>query len=205
MIVIVDYNAGNLASISNMLKKIGAASVISNDLATISKATKIILPGVGAFDYGMHELKKLGLIELLNEKKDSGIPILGICLGAQLMCNKSEEGVEKGLSWIDAEVKKFPTLVDNKKFTVPHMGWDYCNLKNTNSPILQNLNNQSRFYFVHSYYIHCKVDKDILLENRYSCLFHSGFEKNNIIGVQFHPEKSHMFGKQLLQNFHLNY
>jgi glutamine amidotransferase len=200
MIIIVDYNCGNLGSIKNMLYKIGAPAEISNDLNVIAEASKIILPGVGSFDYGMVTLQELGLKNVLDEKKKAGIPILGICLGAQLMCNQSEEGKLKGLSWVDADVHRFPNEVDNKRYPVPHIGWDIVKpLKKTR--IFHEMPEDSRFYFVHSYHIKCYRPDDALAKNHYVTEFHSAFEADNVIGVQFHPEKSHKFGKQLLKNF----
>jgi glutamine amidotransferase len=201
MVAIVDYEAGNIGSIRNMLRKIGVDSVITSDPEMISKASRLILPGVGAFDYGMQKLNDLNLIDVLKRKSvEEKIPILGICLGAQLMCNKSEEGILPGLGWIDAEVKKFPIQINGTRYTVPHMGWEIVT-KVKPSNILNSLPEPARFYFVHSYYIDCFHQDDKLLTNQYSMTFDSAFEHGNILGVQFHPEKSHNFGKQLLKNF----
>jgi len=201
MIAIVDYQAGNIGSILNMLKKIGASGKLTNNPDDLAKAEKIILPGVGSFDYGMRKLKELNLITILHQKAlHEKKPILGICLGAQLLCKSSEEGVLPGLGWMDADVKKFSTLIDGKRYAVPHMGWDIVTQqKQTN--IVRNLPDDSRFYFVHSYHIVCHQPEDILFRNVYGVPFASAIEKDNIIGVQFHPEKSHRFGKQLLRNF----
>jgi glutamine amidotransferase len=200
MIAIVDYQAGNIGSIRNMLKKIGYDSLITSSRTEIAHADRIILPGVGSFDYGMQKLKDFELTDVLNQKKASGTPILGICLGAQLMCNNSEEGILPGLGWIDAEVKRFPASEGGKKFTVPHMGWDIVQ-QNKFSKLFEAVEQPARFYFVHSYYIQCKQPEVVLTQNRYSTTYHSSFELNNVIGVQYHPEKSHKFGKQLLKNF----
>ena len=201
MIVIIDYGTGNLGSIKNMLKKLGYDSKITCDSSEIEKSTKLILPGVGAFDYGMNQLNKTGIIQLLNKKViEDGIPILGICLGAQLMCKSSEEGEIQGLGWIDAKVKKFPLSSNGNKYTVPHLGWDEVTF-NKKSWISAQLRDEARFYFVHSYFIECKNQEDVLCSNSYSVEYHSAFERQNIIGVQFHPEKSHKFGFQLLKNF----
>lgn len=200
MIAIIDYKAGNIGSIKNMLKKIGYDSLITSLPDETRRATHIILPGVGSFDYGVQQLQQLGLIDVLSEKKKAGTPILGICLGAQLMCTKSEEGVLPGLGWIDANVKRFPASLNSVKFTVPHMGWDIVELKKE-SKLFSTVEMPARFYFVHSYYIDCGQANDVLTANNYSTYYHSAFEHGNIIGVQFHPEKSHKFGKQLLKNF----
>lgn len=201
MIVIVDYQAGNIGSIKNMIKRIGYDAVISADPEVIQNASKLILPGVGSFDYGMTKLRELNLIDIINYKTiTEKIPTLGICLGAQLMCYSSEEGILPGLGWIAGQVKKFPIAQQGVKFTVPHMGWGVVTITKT-SKLFHNVTIPARFYFVHSYYIVCDNADDTLTKNEYSMPYHSAFEKDNIIGVQYHPEKSHDFGKQLLQNF----
>jgi imidazole glycerol-phosphate synthase subunit HisH len=204
MIAIVDYHAGNLGSIKNMLKKIGYDALITNNASDIAKADHLILPGVGSFDYGMSKLKELSLLTVLEEKRTQQIPILGICLGAQLMCKASEEGVLPGLGWVDAVVKKFPIESDGVKFTVPHMGWDVVE-QTKESKLFSPIHSPARFYFVHAYYITCTNQHDVLTQNSYSASYHSAFEYANILGVQYHPEKSHTFGKQLLTNFIKNY
>ncbi|MFZ6009544.1 MAG: imidazole glycerol phosphate synthase subunit HisH [Bacteroidota bacterium] len=204
MIVIIDYDAGNIGSLKNMLKKLGHDSQLTSDVSTIEAAEKIILPGVGSFDHGMSKLHDLGLSEVLNKKKDAGTPILGICLGAQLMCLSSEEGKMEGLKWINANVVRFPGIVDSKKLLVPHIGWDEVQSQKE-SRLFDSMPNAARFYFVHSYHIRCNVEMDSLAQNRYGVLYDSAFEKANVVGVQFHPEKSHRYGKQLLQNFVENY
>jgi imidazole glycerol-phosphate synthase subunit HisH len=200
MIAIVDYQAGNIGSIQNMLKKLGAEAIITNDPEAIRKASKIILPGVGAFDYGVTKLKESGITEILHFRKQAGTPILGICLGAQLMCNRSEEGVLAGLGWIDADVVRFPRQVDDQKYSVPHIGWDHVQPAKR-SRLFDGLPELPRFYFVHSFYIHCHRPSDRLARNQYGVPFDAAFESENIAGVQFHPEKSHKFGFMLLKNF----
>jgi len=200
MIAIVDYEAGNIGSIQNMLKKLGTESTITSNPEVIRDAAKIILPGVGAFDYGVAKLQASGITAVLHERKKAGVPILGVCLGAQLMCRGSEEGKLPGLSWIDAHVIKFPTLVHDKKFQVPHIGWDYV-VPQKKSVLFEGLPDESRFYFVHSFYIQCHQSLDRLAQNTYSAAFDAAFEHENIAGVQFHPEKSHKFGFMLLKNF----
>ena len=205
MITIIDYGLGNLGSIKNMLKKVGAESEITSDLDKIANATKLILPGVGSFDNGMKNLDDLGLLELLNTKVIvQKTPILGICLGMQLFTNGSEEGTLKGLSWVDADTTKFISNSTDKKFTVPHMGWEYME-QCKKSKLLLDMYDEPKYYFVHSYYVTCNDSKDVLLKTNYIHDFVSGFEKENIIGVQFHPEKSHKFGMKLFKNFVENY
>lgn len=200
MTAIVDYQAGNIGSIRNMLKRMGHESVITSSTTDLMKAQRIILPGVGSFDYGMQKLGELGLIEALTSRQKEGAPILGICLGAQLMCLGSEEGKLAGLGWIDAEVKRFPRQQDGRKYTVPHMGWEVV-VPLRKSRLFDDVDMPARFYFVHSYYIHCKQTDDVLAECNYSTRYHAAFEHGNTLGVQYHPEKSHKFGKQLLRNF----
>ena len=199
MLTIVDYGLGNLASIQNMLKKIGGESIISSSMEEIIKAKRLILPGVGHFEKGMDNLYKSGLIPTLNELVlEKKIPILGICLGMQLMTSKSEEGNVEGLNWIEADTVKFK--INSSNFKIPHMGWSKVDFK-LNEPIAENLYDEARFYFVHSYHVSCINQQNVLGKTIYEFPFHSAIKKNNIIGVQFHPEKSHRFGMQLLNNF----
>ncbi len=198
MIVIIDYGAGNVKSIQNILKRIGSDSIISNEKEIIEKASKLILPGVGSFDYGMSKLSELDLIPLLNNKVIvKKTPILGICLGMQLLAKKSEEGKQDGLSWVDAEVKKFVKL--NTLDKIPHMGWGFVDIKRKNNLI--SLDKKHRFYFVHSYYMKAYSDEIIYGSSNYINEFTSFIIKDNIYGVQFHPEKSHKFGMELMSNF----
>ena len=197
MIIIIDYQMGNVGSIKNMLKYIGKESIISSKIEDIEKADKLILPGVGAFDNGIRNLKEL--IPTLNKKVvEEKTPILGICLGMQLMTKCSEEGKLKGLNWINAETKKFN--LDTNKYRVPHMGWNLLTIKNKSS-LFKNISNDSKFYFVHSYYVVCNDKNDIASTTNYGYEFTSSFQKDNIYGTQFHPEKSHKFGMEILKNF----
>lgn len=200
MIVIIDYGLGNLASVKNMFNKVGVKDVlISKDVETIKNASKLILPGVGSFDTGMINLENSGLLSCLNEQVlVQKTPILGICLGMQLMTKKSEEGIKKGLGWINAETIKF-NFPDDTNFKVPHMGWNYVSIKKENPLIEQNTKN--KFYFVHSYYVNCSDIEDIMGTTNYFNEFTCFFNHNNIFGVQFHPEKSLKFGMKLLENF----
>lgn len=199
MIVIIDYKTGNVGSILNMLKKIGCDAKISEDIATIKNAEKLILPGVGAFDSGMQNLLDAGLIPMIEDKvKNQNVPILGICLGMQLFMNDSEEGKLNGLGWIQGSVKKFQ--FENSEMKIPHMGWNTIEIKKEDT-LLKDLPKETRFYFVHSYHVVCNNEVDILATTNYGYDFDSIIRKENIWGVQFHPEKSHRFGMQLLKNF----
>jgi glutamine amidotransferase len=201
MLVIIDYGLGNLGSIQNMLKKIGVKSIISADKEIIHQATKLILPGVGSFDYGMEQLTQLSLVEVIKEKViKEKTPILGICLGVQLFTQKSEEGKMSGLGFIEGETVKFNFAENTAHLKIPHMGWnDVCAEKE--SKLLKDMPEDMRFYFVHSYHLKMKNEKDTLLKSHYGFDFACGIEKEHIVGVQFHPEKSHRFGMQLLKNF----
>jgi len=201
MITIVDYGTGNLSSIANMLKRVGCASVISSDAGQIADAKKLILPGVGAFDTGMRNLHELGLIEVLDRKaREEKVPILGICLGMQLFVSGSEEGDLPGLGWIDGRVLKFNPELSDKNLKVPHMGWNHIE-QTKESKLFRETDSQQRFYFVHSYYVRPTRDEDVLAKTTYGETFASALERENIAGVQFHPEKSHKFGMKLLKNF----
>lgn len=200
MITIIDYNAGNIGSIKNMLRKIGADSIVTSDPQLIMKAEKLILPGVGHFDYGMRNLEMTGLIPLLNERvlKDK-VPILGICLGAQLFTTKSEEGTLEGLGWLDARTVRFNFGTSAVK--VPHMGWSNAEPIKKDSKLFIDMYEDARFYFVHSYHMHTDNTNEILAYSDYGYRFVSALENENIVGVQFHPEKSHKFGMKILENF----
>mgnify|MGYP001430746914 CR=1 FL=1 len=208
-VVIIDYGLGNIVSAQQSFIKdakennLNVDVVITNEVETINNSTHIVLPGQGAFKSCIEGLRSIdGMIDslennVLNKKK----PFLGICVGMQMMANNSEEGKLDGLGWIDANVKKFNLdKVDIQKFPLPHMGWNkVTNL--TENELLKNLNNESRFYFLHSYYFDEKSSNDAIAQSAYIEKFTSIVKKNNIYGVQFHPEKSHENGIQLLKNF----
>ena len=199
MITIVDYGLGNLGSIKNMFEYIGVSAEIQSDLKFINKAKKIILPGVGKFDTAMLRINQSGLREVLDFKAlKEQIPVLGICLGMQLLTKKSEEGSLMGLGWIEANVKKFRSINNIK---VPHMGWNAIEISKLND-LTKTLKNNSRFYFVHSYYVETMKNENSLLKTSYgNHQFDSGIVSENIYGVQFHPEKSHKYGMKLFEQF----
>lgn len=201
MIVVVDYDTGNLGSIINMVRKFTKEIVASSDYDVIAKADKLILAGVGAFDNAIQNLEKLNIINLLTQKviKDK-VPILGICLGMQIFTAKSEEGTLKGLNWIDGETVKFRFENNRNKQKVPHMGWNLVKQVRV-SRLLENMEPNSRFYFAHSYYVRCNDENNIILITNYGINFPAAIQKDNIFGVQFHPEKSHKYGLQLMKNF----
>lgn len=200
MITIVDYKTGNLGSISNILKRIGSESIVTSDIQIIEDASKLILPGVGAFDTGMKNLELLGLIDVLKRKVQvEKTPVLGICLGMQLLSSGSEEGALPGLGFIDAKTVKF-RFRNSEEFKIPHMGWNFTK-QNKSSLLFEGMYPDPRFYFVHSYYFKANSEADILATTEYEIEFTSAVEKENIMGVQFHPEKSHKFGMRLLKNF----
>jgi glutamine amidotransferase len=198
MITIVDYGLGNLGSIQNMLKRIGAATTVTVDLQIINDATKIILPGVGSFDTAMTNINKSGLREVLDRKAlIDRVPILGICLGMQLLTRSSEEGELAGLGWIPATTNRFPDAIGVK---VPHMGWNLVH-RSAPSKMTEGFEEETRFYFVHSYYVKVEDEAHSMLKTEYGVKFDSAIQNGNIYGVQFHPEKSHRFGMRLLANF----
>lgn len=199
MIVVVDYGMGNLRSVQKAFERLGLSALITNELDKIGNATKIILPGVGHFAHGMQNLNKSGISDVL--KKEVLInkkPILGICLGMQLLTGFSEEGNIDGLGFIEARTLRFPLMTNEYK--IPHMGWNDISPVNV-SPLTSQIDRKSQMYFVHSYYVKCKNEADVLFRTDYGISFDSGFSNENIIGFQFHPEKSHKPGLQLIANF----
>lgn len=198
--VIVDYGMGNLRSVYNKFKRMDVDCIISSGIEDIIKSDKIVLPGVGHFNHGMQNLKQLDLIDILNKKViKEKTPILGICLGTQLFAKYSAEGNCEGLGWIDAEVVRF-NVSDKIKYKVPHIGWNDVKIINTNS-IDDVINTEDNFYFVHSYHLKCRNPKDVWTTTTYDYEFVSAVHNNNIYGTQFHPEKSHDAGYELLKRF----
>lgn len=201
MIVVIDYGMGNSGSVVNMLKRIGQSVILSSSADDIKNASRLILPGVGSFDNGMQNLRNLGLLDVLNEKVLSDkTPILGICLGMQLYCKKSEEGREDGLGWLDAKTVRFSFDESSQQLKIPHMGWNSVHVCQDSS-LLNNLDDEKRFYFVHSYHVQCNDPADVLTRTNYGIEFTSAVCRGNILGTQFHPEKSHRFGLEFFQAF----
>ncbi|WP_318484968.1 imidazole glycerol phosphate synthase subunit HisH [Photobacterium leiognathi] len=198
-IEIINTGIGNIASVANMIKKAGGNPIICNKPSELSGNSKLLLPGVGSFDHGMNLLTTQGWIEPLNNLVlNKKVPILGICLGMQMMLLKSEEGQKNGLGWIDGEVIKFKRE-NIGGLKIPHMGWNIVKSLKDNSYI--DVDNESRFYFVHSYHVQCNNEHDIMLSCNYGYDFTCAFSHENIIGAQFHPEKSHKFGIHFFKKY----
>jgi len=200
MIGVIDIGISNIGSVLNMFKYVGYNAKSVSSINDLEACSKIVLPGVGSFDKGMSKLLNSGLVDCLNRRVlEENVPIMGICLGMQLMCLSSDEGSSSGLGWVDAKVRDFhkSATPPNK---VPHMGWNIVKVKKP-IELTSNFNPETRFYFVHSYYVDCNNSSDVLLTTEYGNEFVSAFQVNNIIGTQFHPEKSQKNGIQILENF----
>lgn len=204
MLVVVDTGLGNVGSVVNMCSRLNIAVMRSGKPADVRSATALILPGVGAFDAGIAKLTELKLIEPLNERVMSAkVPVLGICLGMQLMTRSSEEGRSAGLGWVPAQTRSIKNLSANnaERLRLPHIGWNYVR-RVKEHPITQGFDEETRFYFVHSFATVCDDERDVLLQTSYAGIpFAAGFARENVIGMQFHPEKSHKFGMQVFRNF----
>lgn len=200
MITILDYGVGNLGSVQNMLKKIGCSPRLSAKAEEIESAEKLILPGVGSFAACVGSLKASGLLPALERRVlDRKVPVLGICVGMQMMTRHSAEGSASGLGWLPANTVRFELERSHPDLRVPHMGWNF--LRTKPDPLFRDFNGDERFYFVHSYYVKCDDPAHEIAQTDFGETYVSAFRKENIWGVQFHPEKSHRFGMALLKNF----
>lgn len=200
MIAIINYGMGNLGSVQNMFNRIGVLSRITSDINEIEQAEKILLPGVGAFDAAIQRIDELNLRPVLAYKAtEQKVPFLGICLGMQLLTRNSEEGGLNGLNFVPAKTIKFK-FEEGSRLKIPHMGWNFVK-QNTQSALTTSFDNNFRFYFVHSYKVVCDHSENSILRTNYGGEFDSAIQHENVYGTQFHPEKSHKFGIQLLTNF----
>jgi imidazole glycerol-phosphate synthase subunit HisH len=201
MITIVDYGASNARSIVNMLSKLNVPSVVTREPDVVRKAERLIIPGVGHFHHGISAIRASGMIPTLVERvMEDRVPTLGICLGAQLMLEASEESEIEGLGWIAGKSVRFEEAKLDPGLRVPHMGWADT-FATRDMPPFTPLSDEARYYFVHSYYFVCKHPSDVFLTAKHGETFTAGFAKGNVVGVQFHPEKSHRFGMEFLRAF----
>jgi glutamine amidotransferase len=201
MITIIDYGLGNIRAFANVYERLNIPVSVAKTADGLKNAKKIILPGVGAFDHAMRKLHDSGMRDTLDQLVlDRKVPVLGICVGMQMLARSSEEGILPGLGWIDGIVIKFDVTHLQSKTQLPHMGWNTIH-PNNHDPLLVNFDSASRFYFLHSYYFHCINQSDTIATTEYGITFTSAVGNKNIYGVQFHPEKSHHWGIQLLKNF----
>jgi glutamine amidotransferase len=201
MVTVIDYHMGNIGSIASMIAKVGGKATVTSDPSVLRDARKLILPGVGHFDRGMANLESLGLAPVLSEMvMERQVPVMGICLGMQLMCGSSDEGERPGLGWVDAEVKAFDAVA-HPALKVPHMGWNEAKPVRASALFDLEPTEPQRFYFVHGYYVECRDPADVLTSTRHGDVFCSSFLRGNMVGVQFHPEKSHSFGMEFFRRF----
>lgn len=201
MIALVDYGSGNIKAIANIYNRVRIPNFVATKPEDLHRATKVVLPGVGAFDQAMQHLNESGLKDALNQRVlEDRLPFLGICVGMQLLARRSDEGQLPGLGWLDADVKRFDDAQFTQRTHLPHMGWNDVGVVRA-SPLLDGLGADASFYFLHSYYVACDRRDDVLGETDYGSQFHCAVNVRNIFGVQFHPEKSHHNGVRVLQNF----
>jgi glutamine amidotransferase len=202
VITIIDYDMGNVGSILNMIRKVGGRAQVKGAADEIRAADAIVLPGVGAFDTAMGALKQRGLVAALNHAVvERRVPVLGVCLGMQLMTSRSEEGALQGLGWIAGEARRFEFDDAHRRLKVPHMGWNRVVQRKEHPIFAGQASEELRFYFVHSYHVVCDDATDVLATADYGGDFVAAFQRENIIGMQYHPEKSHKFGLGVYRNF----
>lgn len=198
MIAVIDYDVGNLGAVVNMFHRLGVVARVTADAAEVDQASHVVLAGNGAFDAAVVGLERTGLLPLLEKKiLGHGCPVLGICVGAQILGLASEEGKRRGLGWLDMEVRRLP---NNLGLPIPHMGWNRTQVESEH-PVITDPPDGLRFYFVHSYHMVPQERGNVMLSTEYGIPIVAGMAKANIVAVQFHPEKSHRFGKWLLANF----
>lgn len=201
MIKIVNYGLGNVLALLNVYKRLNIPAVVVNTASDLVGASRVILPGVGAFDHAMKLLQLSGMRDVLDELVLSrGVPVLGICVGMQILANSSEEGAMSGLRWIAGSVRKLKNIDESQRLCLPHMGWNDVEPARA-SMLFEGLEKDARFYFLHSYHFACDSQATVLAETSYGTRFACAVYSENIYGVQFHPEKSHLYGTQLLKNF----
>jgi glutamine amidotransferase len=201
MITIIDYGLGNIRAFLNVYERLSIPVKVARVPQEVENATKIILPGVGSFDYAMRQLSRSGMREVLEKRVlDNKTPMMGICVGMQMLAHSSEEGTEPGLGWIKGNVCKFDPYLIPFKSRLPHMGWNTI-VPKENVNLLNGIENHARFYFLHSYYFECAEKSQVISKTDYGISFASAINKENVFGIQFHPEKSHHNGIRLLDNF----
>jgi len=201
MITIIDYGVGNIFAFQNVYKRLNISTKIAKTSKDLTDAEKLILPGVGSFDYAMAQLNASGMREKLDElvlhKK---IPVIGICVGMQMMGNRSDEGILDGLKWINSDILKFDISLIKQRTKLPHMGWNNV-IPVRDHPLFNGLGKEAIFYFLHSFYFKCNILEESIAISDYGISFSSAINRENIYGIQFHPEKSHQYGEKLLDNF----
>ena len=201
MITLIDYGVGNIFAFQNVYKRLDIPTRIAKTQEDLVGAKKLILPGVGSFDYAMNQLNSSGMREKLDELViEKKVPVIGICVGMQIMGNRSDEGSLDGLKWIDSEILKFDDSLIQHRTKLPHMGWNDVTPV-TNHPLFSGLEKEAIFYFLHSFYFKCNNPTESIAVSDYGLSFSSAVNKDNIFGIQFHPEKSHQYGEKLLHNF----